>query len=193
MFKPRRLGSVSDTAHCGNHRPISLLICRDRTFLRLIRSPGGGHSGSHHPPDRRRLRRRAERDLRQGFRGLRRFRRRGFARLREPSKKRALTCLFTLSRSRIADRRNQHRPVSLCSKIHIVAPLRSAIGNLALSEPQSMEKLHDMIDTVFGDINQKPAPQAPSDAAVQRDQAFAAAASKIEKLKQARLQAQSRQ
>lgn len=56
-----------------------------------------------------------------------------------------------------------------------------------------MHKLQGTIDHLFGDINEKPAPQPLSDVAIQRDQAFVDAASKIERLKQARLQAQSQQ
>ena len=55
-----------------------------------------------------------------------------------------------------------------------------------------MQKLQEMIDTVFGDINQKPEPHPPSDVAVERDRRFAEAGSKLEKLRQARLQAQRR-
>jgi hypothetical protein len=53
-----------------------------------------------------------------------------------------------------------------------------------------MQKLQEMIDTVLGDINQKPRPQAPSDVAVERDRRFAEAASRLAKLRLARLQAQ---
>lgn len=56
-----------------------------------------------------------------------------------------------------------------------------------------MHKLQDMIDTVFGDVNHKPGSHSPSDAAMERDRRFAEAASKLDKLRQARLQAQSRQ
>jgi hypothetical protein len=56
-----------------------------------------------------------------------------------------------------------------------------------------MHKLQDMIDTVIGDIDQKPGHHLPSDVATERDRRFAEAASKLEKLRQARLQAQSRQ
>jgi hypothetical protein len=55
-----------------------------------------------------------------------------------------------------------------------------------------MQKLQEMIETVLGDINQKPRPHAPSDVAVERDRRFAEAAGKLEKLRQARLQAQRR-
>jgi hypothetical protein len=55
-----------------------------------------------------------------------------------------------------------------------------------------MQKLQEIIDTVLGDINQKPEPHAPSDVAVERDRRFAEAASKLEKLRLARLQAQRR-
>jgi hypothetical protein len=54
-----------------------------------------------------------------------------------------------------------------------------------------MHKLKDMIDTVFSDVSQKPGVQTPSEVAIQRDQKLREAASKIERLKQARLQAQS--
>ena len=55
-----------------------------------------------------------------------------------------------------------------------------------------MHKLQAIIDSVFGDIGQKPRALSPSDVAIQRDRNFVETASKIEKLKQARLQAQSR-
>ena len=55
-----------------------------------------------------------------------------------------------------------------------------------------MPKLQEIIDTVLGDINQKPEPLPPSDVAVERDRRFAEAASKLEKLRLARLQAQRR-
>lgn len=56
-----------------------------------------------------------------------------------------------------------------------------------------MQKLQDVIDTVFGDIAQKPGSPLPSDVAIERDRRFVEAACKIERLKQARLSAQSRQ
>jgi hypothetical protein len=56
-----------------------------------------------------------------------------------------------------------------------------------------MQKLQDTIDTPFADINPKPRPIAPSDTAVLRDRRLAEVASKIQKLKEARLQARSRQ
>ena len=56
-----------------------------------------------------------------------------------------------------------------------------------------MEKLQEMIDSLLGDIVQKPGPLTPSEVAIQRDRQFVETARKIEKLKQARLQAQSRQ
>jgi hypothetical protein len=54
-----------------------------------------------------------------------------------------------------------------------------------------MHKLKDMIDTVFGDVSQKPGAHSTSEVATQRDHRFREAANKIERLKQARLQAQS--
>jgi hypothetical protein len=56
-----------------------------------------------------------------------------------------------------------------------------------------MHKLQDMIDTVFGDVSQKPGSHSPNDAAIERDRRFAEAAGKMDKLRQARLSAQSRQ
>ena len=56
-----------------------------------------------------------------------------------------------------------------------------------------MQKLQDMIDIVLGDNKHKPHPQAPSDVAIERDRRLVEVASKIQKLKQARLQAQARQ
>jgi hypothetical protein len=56
-----------------------------------------------------------------------------------------------------------------------------------------MHKLQDMIDTVFGDVSQKPDGHSPSDRATERDRRFAEAAGKLDQLRQARLQAQSRQ
>jgi hypothetical protein len=56
-----------------------------------------------------------------------------------------------------------------------------------------MQKLQDTIDTLLADINTKPWPIAPSDTAILRDRRLLEVASKIQKLKQARLQAQSRQ
>ena len=55
-----------------------------------------------------------------------------------------------------------------------------------------MQKLQEIIDTVLGDINQKPEPHAPSEVAVERDRRFAEAASKLEELRLARRQAQQR-
>ena len=55
-----------------------------------------------------------------------------------------------------------------------------------------MQKLQDVIDTVFGDIAQKPGSHLPSDVAIERDRRFVEAACKIERLKQARLSAQAR-
>jgi hypothetical protein len=55
-----------------------------------------------------------------------------------------------------------------------------------------MQKLQEMIDTVLGDINQKPRPHVPSDTALERDRRFAEAASKLEKLRVARPHAQRR-
>jgi len=54
-------------------------------------------------------------------------------------------------------------------------------------EPQDMDKLQDVIDRVFGDVDQRPETQPISGAAVQRDQAFAEGTRKLEALRRARL------
>jgi hypothetical protein len=56
-----------------------------------------------------------------------------------------------------------------------------------------MQKLQDTIDTLFADINPKPRPIAVSDTANLRDRRLVEVASKIQKLKEARLQTRSRQ
>ena len=50
-----------------------------------------------------------------------------------------------------------------------------------------MDKLQDMIDRVFGDVDNKPEQQPLSDAALQREQAFAEGARKLEALRAARM------
>ena len=50
-----------------------------------------------------------------------------------------------------------------------------------------MDKLQEMIDRVFGDVDHKPETHPVSDAGVQRDQAFAEGARKLEALRRARL------
>ena len=50
-----------------------------------------------------------------------------------------------------------------------------------------MDKWQDIVGRVFGDVDHKPEPQPISDAAVQRDQAFAEGARKLEALRAARL------
>ena len=50
-----------------------------------------------------------------------------------------------------------------------------------------MEKLQEIVDTVFGAVNNQPTPQSPSDFAVQRQRAFDESARKIEALRRARL------
>jgi hypothetical protein len=50
-----------------------------------------------------------------------------------------------------------------------------------------MDKLQDVIDRVFGDIDHKPEQQPLSDAAVNREQAFAEDARKLEALRAARM------
>ena len=50
-----------------------------------------------------------------------------------------------------------------------------------------MDKLQDLIDRVFGDVDHKPEQQPLSDAAVQREQAFVEDARKLEALRAARM------
>jgi hypothetical protein len=50
-----------------------------------------------------------------------------------------------------------------------------------------MGKLQEVIDRVFGDVDHRPETQPVSGAAVQRDQAFAEGARKLEALRRARL------
>ena len=50
-----------------------------------------------------------------------------------------------------------------------------------------MDKLQEMIDRVFGDVDHKPEPQPLCDAATQREQAFAEGARKLEALRAARM------
>jgi hypothetical protein len=50
-----------------------------------------------------------------------------------------------------------------------------------------MDKLQDMIDRVFGDVDHKPEPQPISSAAAERDQVFAEGTRKLEALRAARL------
>ena len=50
-----------------------------------------------------------------------------------------------------------------------------------------MDKLQDMIDRVFGDVDHKPEQQPLSDAAVRREEAFAEGARKLEALRAARM------
>jgi hypothetical protein len=50
-----------------------------------------------------------------------------------------------------------------------------------------MEKLQDMIDAVFGDIDQKPTAQSLSEVAIERERAFAESTRKLETLRAARL------
>ena len=56
-----------------------------------------------------------------------------------------------------------------------------------------MQKPQEMIDIVLGDNTNRPRPHATSDVTIERDRRFMEVASKVQKLKQARLQAQARQ
>lgn len=50
-----------------------------------------------------------------------------------------------------------------------------------------MEKLQEIVDTVFGAVNNRPAPQTPNEFTLQRQRAFDENARKIEALRRARL------
>ena len=50
-----------------------------------------------------------------------------------------------------------------------------------------MEKLQEIVDTVFGTVNNQPVPQSPNEFTVQRQRAFDESARKIEALRRARL------
>ena len=50
-----------------------------------------------------------------------------------------------------------------------------------------MEKLQEIVDAVFGAVNNNPAPQPPNEFTVQRQRAFDESARKIEALRRARL------
>lgn len=54
-----------------------------------------------------------------------------------------------------------------------------------------MEKLQEIVDTVFGAVNNQPAAQPPNEFTVQRQRAFDESARKIEALRRARLERKS--
>lgn len=54
-----------------------------------------------------------------------------------------------------------------------------------------MEKLQDIVDTVFGAVSNRPSPQSPNDFTLQRQRAFDERAQKIEALRRARLEGKS--
>ena len=56
-----------------------------------------------------------------------------------------------------------------------------------------MQKLQDTIDTLIADINSKPRPIGLTDTAILRDRRLPEVASRIQKLKAARLKTRSRQ
>jgi hypothetical protein len=55
-----------------------------------------------------------------------------------------------------------------------------------------MQKLQDMIDTVMGDVNSKPAPQPKDSSTLERERSFAERARKLQMLRDARLRAQTK-
>ena len=55
-----------------------------------------------------------------------------------------------------------------------------------------MEKLQEIVDAVFGAVNNRPVPQSPNEFTVQRQRALDEAARKIEALRRARLERTSR-
>lgn len=88
---------------------------------------------------------------------------------------------------------NQDRPFSFYQKANRIRATEAALGDVAPIGASPMHNLQDLIDTCFADIEEKPATRELSEVAIQRDQAFAKAASKLAKLRQARLQGQGRQ
>ena len=54
-----------------------------------------------------------------------------------------------------------------------------------------MEKLQEIVDAVFGAVNNQPAPQTPNEFSLQRQRAFDENARKIEALRRARLERKS--
>jgi len=54
-----------------------------------------------------------------------------------------------------------------------------------------MEKLQEIVDTVFGAVSNQPAPLSPNEFTVQRQRAFDESARKIEALRRARLERRS--
>jgi hypothetical protein len=67
----------------------------------------------------------------------------------------------------------------------------SALGEVVLSGASTMEKLQEIVDTVFGAVNNRPAAQSPNEFTVQRQRAFDESARKIEALRRARLERKS--
>ena len=54
-----------------------------------------------------------------------------------------------------------------------------------------MEKLQEIVDTVFGAVNNQPPAQSPNEFTVQRQRVFDESARKIEALRRARLERKS--
>lgn len=54
-----------------------------------------------------------------------------------------------------------------------------------------MEKLQEIVDTVFGAVNNQPAQQSPNEFTIQRQRVFEERARKIEALRRARLERRS--
>ena len=67
----------------------------------------------------------------------------------------------------------------------------SALGDVVLCGASTMEKLQEIVDTVFGAVNNQPAAQAPNEFTVQRQRAFDESARKIEALRRGRLERKS--
>lgn len=55
-----------------------------------------------------------------------------------------------------------------------------------------MEKLQEIVDTVFGAVDNRPAPQSPNAFTIQRQRELEEAARKIDALRRARLERASR-
>jgi hypothetical protein len=64
---------------------------------------------------------------------------------------------------------------------------RLALGDVALIGASMMEKLQEIVDAVFGAVDNQPAPLPPNEFTVQRQRVFDERARKIEALRRARL------
>jgi hypothetical protein len=66
-------------------------------------------------------------------------------------------------------------------------------GDVALIGASTMDKRQEIVDAVFGAVNNQPAPQPPNEFTVQRQRVFDESARKIEALRRARLEQKASQ